>query len=407
MATPWLTSDDLIESVKRKFSIPISQNTFEESDILLFANEEMSIAQVPSIMLYHEEYFVTTKTVALEANKSRYEIPERAIGGKLRDLFYQDSSGNLYEMTRISPDDKSFFQDSSSGNQVLHKFYLQGNDVVLTPSITDSPTGSLVFSYFLRPNQLVANSRAAIITYFSKNITVSNSTLTAGDTITINGEVFTARASGAGADEFNIGGTAIITATNLVAAINTNGVCIATNGTPASASVVLKFTTLSPSQTPETDNSVAFTISSQQQIEFSSVPSHIVAGSVIDFLQTRSGHRMRAMDISIPTGGVSVNQISFTESDVPTDLVVGDYICAINECIIPQIPTDLHNALAERTGARILASMGDQAGLTAANAKIAENEQRQSSLLDNRVTGAAQKITNKRSLLRSSTRRRY
>lgn len=43
---------------------------------------------------------------------------------------------------------------------------------------------------------------------------------TAADTVTIANVVFTARASGATGNEFNIGGTVTITATNLAAAIN-------------------------------------------------------------------------------------------------------------------------------------------------------------------------------------------
>lgn len=43
---------------------------------------------------------------------------------------------------------------------------------------------------------------------------------TATETVTINGVAFTARASGATGDEFNIGGSVTITAANLAAAIN-------------------------------------------------------------------------------------------------------------------------------------------------------------------------------------------
>ena len=71
-----------------------------------------------------------------------------------------------------------------------------------------------------------------------------------------------------------------------------------------------------------------------------------------------------------------------------------------NECIIPQIPPDLHNALAERTAARILAAIGDTEGLGVANAKLQEIEARQGTLLDGRVEGAPQKITARHSLLR-------
>lgn len=43
---------------------------------------------------------------------------------------------------------------------------------------------------------------------------------TAADTVTVNGVAFTARASGATGNEFNIGGSVTITAANLAAAIN-------------------------------------------------------------------------------------------------------------------------------------------------------------------------------------------
>jgi len=404
-AVPWKTSTDIIETVKRMISFPIAQNTFSEEDILKFANEEIAVAQVPSILQYNEEYFVTSMRVAIEADKSRYEIPERAIGSKLRDLFYVDASGNLSEMTRISPDDKDFYQRNSGSGQNIHKFYIQGNDIIIASTVgSNPPVGFLEFEIYIRPNQLVTNDRAAIIQTFNKKITITNGSLVAGDTVTIDGTVFTAVAAAPTGTEFLIGATSIDTATNLATVINTTDVATATNGTPSSAVVTVKFTTLSASQDIQSSNSTALTLSSStiQIIEFVSVPSHLTSGTYIDFLQTKPGHKLRAMDVKIPASGVSDTEISFTLSDVPTDLIVGDYICEINECIIPQIPTDIHTTLCERTSARLQASMGDKEGLGVTNTKIQESETRQGTMLDNRVEGAPQKITNRHSLLRTS-----
>ena len=81
MATPWMTTDDLISAVKRKISFPISQNTFSEEDIIQFANEEMFIAQVPSVLQYHEEYFVYRVQTPLVSNiRSRNFIPIARFG---------------------------------------------------------------------------------------------------------------------------------------------------------------------------------------------------------------------------------------------------------------------------------------------------------------------------------------
>lgn len=406
-AKPWYTSDDLIAAVKRKISFPVSQNTFSDEDILAFANEELMISQVPSVLQYHEEYFVTNVDVPLKDNTSRYPIPERAIGQRLRDLFWKDSSGNLFEMTRISSDDRAFFQRNIGANMAIHKFYFEGNDVVLTPQVVQGPSGRLNFVFFLRPNQLVPNERAAIINSFVSTVTLDNAQIVAGDTITINDVTFTAVAGAPSSLQFQIGLTSIQTATNLVTAINTNGTYSAENGTTTTNVVNIMYdsipTTLYGNTVQfipmvTTSNTNGFNINAYQGIKFDSVPDNITHNSIIDFLQTKPGHKMRGYDreIQVLSGDIAY----FNITDVPIDLVVGDYICLANECIIPQIPSDLHNALAERTCARILAAIGDQQGLATVNQKLQEIESRQGTIVDDRSEGTPQKITARHSLLR-------
>jgi hypothetical protein len=397
MANPWLTSDSLIEAVKRKISFPVSQETFDEDDILAFANEEMAISQVPSILQYHEEYLVYTEEVELESNKSSYQIPDRSIGMKLRDIFWKDENDNLFEMSRVNSEDRATWQSSTGTNTTIQKFYVQGNDIVIVPEIGDSPSGSLLFVYYLRPNQLVRDSRAALVESFTKAITLDNSALSDGDTLTINGVVFTAKASGAGDDEFNIGASSILSATALVSAINTNGtVGTASNVAGTSAVVTLSYDDITYEF--ETDDSSAFAISANTVIVVDAEPEAIETGDIVDFLQTKAGHK--TLDYDITAGTVSGDTISFTATDIPENLIPGDYICLANECIIPQIPTDLHTSLAERTCARILSAIGDTEGLQLSTAKIQEMNSAQGSLLDQRVEGAPQKITSRNSLLR-------
>lgn len=170
----YLTSDTLIASVVRRAAIPQSQVTFQTADFLAFANEELAIGIVPSVLQFHQEFFVNSSTVPLVANVSSYEIPSRAIGNKLRSVFYVDTNGNYREMARISPDDLPYFakRDYSGFPGV---FYLQNNNVVLVPSIGSNVNGSLYLSYFQRPNQMVDSSRVANITaidYATGDITV-------------------------------------------------------------------------------------------------------------------------------------------------------------------------------------------------------------------------------------------
>lgn len=416
MATPWMTTDDLISAVKRKISFPISQNTFSEDDIIQFANEEMFIAQVPSVLQYHEEYFVYRVQVPLVSNVSRYTIPDRAIGMKLRDVMWSDSSGNYFEMTRISADDKAFFQRNIGANQAIHKFYIEGNDIVLTPSVVGGPTGALNFFFFLRPNQLVANSRARIIESFQRTVSVPVGNLNPGDLFSIvvgyqtpNPTQYnlTAVAAAPGANQYLIGANATATAANLATAINGLSLSNVT-ATSSLGDVTITFQDI----TLQLSEVGQLSLSSQIGFNFDSALSTLFAvGDKIDLLQTKPGHRTYIYDvvlqaISGSTGFFNYSDLlvylstgfGFTPQII--NMQIGDYMCLANEAIIPQIPPDLHNVLAERTAARILAAIGDQAGLAITNQKIAEMENRQGNLLDQRSEGTPQKITARHSLLR-------
>lgn len=425
MAVPYLTSDALVEAVKRKISLPVSQNSFSVLDILAFCNEEMQISQVPSVLQYHQEYFVYNVISPLLSNKVNYPIPDRAIGMKLRDLFWKDQSGNLFEMSRIQTEDKAFFSRNIGANEAIYKYYLEGNDIVLTPQVIQNPTGQLVFGIFLRPNQLVTDDRAITVTSFSKTLTVDNATIAVGDYLTItttssSGVVviytLTAVAGAPGANEFQIGGTSIITATNLATAIGLTGaVTSASTGSPSTAIVTIVYNPLSTTfETATIANAVTLgmVVQTGQGVIFTAIPSTwqnpvtlvteplFVDSSYVDFLQTKPGHRIRSYDVLIPSGGISGTTINFSADDVPSDLIIGDYVCLANECIIPGIPPDLHGGLAERAAARILAALGDQIGLTMSQQKIADIDARQGNLIDNRVDGSPLKVLNRKSLLR-------
>ena len=170
----YLTSSELIDAIKREGMVPQSQSTFTDADFLALANTEVKISMLPAIMQFHEEYYaVDSAAVSITANQSRYPVPYRAIGGKLREVFYKDTNGNLRKMSRVNPDDRPYYQQSNFQNNYLF-FFVEGNDIVLTPPIGDNPNGSLVFSYYFRPGNLVDDSRAATIT----NISVGASTTT-------------------------------------------------------------------------------------------------------------------------------------------------------------------------------------------------------------------------------------
>jgi hypothetical protein len=311
----YLTSTTLIESIKRRGMIPTSQVTFQDVDLLDLCNEEMQIGLVPSLLKYHEEFLVYTKETDIVADTSSYLVPERALGSKLRDLFYKDEQGNLKEMTRASIEDQAYYQ--TYGGNTFHKFYFKNGSVVLMPAVNSNPTGSLVFEYFRRPAMLTTSSRIGVI-------------------------------------------TAIDTGTG--------------------------------------------------EVTVSSLPSVFTTSTPLDFLEVGSPHRTLGDD-KTPTAIDSINKIvTFTTTDLPSALAVGDHIALAGEGFIPQIPDELHSILAQRVVCRCLEALGDTQGLSNATAKLGEMEIQMGIVIDNRSEGTPQIVSAKKSILKLSKvyrRRRY
>jgi hypothetical protein len=449
-AKPWMTTDDLIASIKRRISFPISQNSLKYSDLVAFLNEELQLSAVPSVKMEHEEYFIYKQTVDLVNGVSRYEIPNRAIGMTLRDLKYSDASGNFYDMSRIAPDDKAFFQQSNGSNQTISKYYLEGNEVVLTPLVQAGASGKLNFFIFLRPNALVNNDRAAIIQNFKKDIVVAtNSNLEAGDKIYIGlgnnsptPDLYIFEAVTV-IDPLNPNYQFVIGATNLLTAVNLNNAINAANLNGVNAAVSSNIVTVTYDDIYDTFtlikkvnalNPQAFTIDNENvSINFNQLPSTYTdpetmensslysVGSLVDFLQTNPGHRTYTYDIPIVAISGTVAKFNVTQLQTYLNnssggtlsffnIKIGDYICLQNECIIPQIPPELHNALAERAASRVLMAIGDVQGYQISQSKLAEMNKYQETLIGSRVEGSVSKVFNRYSLLRlgkSRFRRRY
>lgn len=450
-AKPYYTTDDLIASIQRRISYPLSQNTFQYSDLVAFLNEELQLSAVPAVKMEHEEYFVFKRTTQLVDGISRYEIPDRAIGMALRDVKYSDPYGNFYDMTRIAPDDKAFFQQSNGSNQTIAKYYLEGNELVLTPQVQAGATGLLNFFIFLRPNSLVRNDRACTIVNYLKEFTIDNTNLQAGDQFIIYTgvqsptpveNIFTAVAGAPSTNEFQIGATSVNTANNLYNAINTAGITniSATNTsslTVGRVTVIYKDISVEFATLKGTGNTnpVGITFDAANiYINFNQLPStytdpetditsplYVAGTSYVDFLQTNPGHRTYNYDVKLVSATGTVG--AFAASDLKTyaqnssggqltylNIKIGDYICLQNECIIPQIPPELHNALAERAASRILMAIGDVQGYQISQAKIAEMNKMQETLIGSRIESSVPKVFNRYSLLRlgkSRFRRRY
>jgi len=295
----YLRVDKFIDSVKKRAAVPTSQVTFTDEDIIRFANEDLEENMIPLIMAVREEFFVESETYTptVVNNNKRLEVPERAIGTKVR-LINPISNGVVQPPLSLIPLEHVEY---SSGGGSDRGYYMKGNFIYLLIS-----SEQVVVSYYQRPNEVVLLERAAQIEAIDRDTGI---------------------------------------------------------------------------------------------IEVDDVPSIIEAGSIIDFNQTKPGHRVYAKDVTVATVNQLTNQISFSLADIPDDLIVGDYICLAGETVIPQIPSDLHNMLAQATACKILESINDEKGLKNATRRLEKMETKLLNLIESRAESKGKKIANIESLL--------
>lgn len=145
------------------------------------------------------------------------------------------------------------------------------------------------------------------------------------------------------------------------------------------------------------------------EIVLESFPSQFAVGTLVDVLEAAFGNRTLNFDVSLQNVDSITKTVTLNPTDIPNSLRVGDYIASAGECIIPQIPVEMHSILAERAAARCLASLGDTQGVQTSNAKISEMEVKATVMLDNRTEGQPQKVNNLGGMMRRSriARRRF
>jgi hypothetical protein len=155
-------AEDLIASSKLRSFAPTSQSTFQTADFLVMANEEMLLKLVADIFTKREDFFLTTKDVAITAGVDRVTIPKRAIGGTFKSLWYTENGIIRHRLTLATEDD---IENYSGTTGAPSRFHIEGDEVVLLP--TPISSGYARFRYWAKPNLLTSTENCAKITSIS------------------------------------------------------------------------------------------------------------------------------------------------------------------------------------------------------------------------------------------------
>lgn len=160
-----LIASKLIESVRDKAMIADDDSVYNDERILNILNEEMDIGLIDTLMTLHEEHLVVPTVISpykVDNTGYRYIIPSRAIGSKLRDLFFVNGD-NFWELSRIDLDEIGDFNSYNNFQSLgANLFYMQGDEIVVVNG-TMSGTTELTAYFYIRPNEIVLESTCAQI----------------------------------------------------------------------------------------------------------------------------------------------------------------------------------------------------------------------------------------------------
>lgn len=167
------TANDLMDSVKLNCNVPTSQLTFTADNFYALIDQSIRSKLIPLILKQYEEFYVFPKDYNITSGTSSYDIPTRAINMALRSVQIVDSDNpdTRVNLERLNIED--LYAGISGNSRFLvqkNGFYIENNQVVLYPTVTQTIQDILRLNYFIRPGQVVDTAACGQIQSIDTNL---------------------------------------------------------------------------------------------------------------------------------------------------------------------------------------------------------------------------------------------
>jgi len=155
--------------------MPSVQNLFTDANLLTIMTFEMSSKITPLIDNQAEEYFVHIDDIPYISGATTFQIPSRAVAGKLRSVTFVDANNNEVRIPRLRLED-TMSNANATGltiNPALWGFYIRNDKIVLYLGSTTGGTSGFVFlrlRYIRQPNTLVLSTACGEVTNITGNV---------------------------------------------------------------------------------------------------------------------------------------------------------------------------------------------------------------------------------------------
>jgi len=149
-----LTTEELIAQIKRRVSVPASQIKYDNSDFIAFLDNAIASKIVPKLIDIDEGFFVDMQDVPLVAGQSKYRIPEFAVCWTIHEIGYLDTNGSY----RVLPRSTRGTERAGTTDNHPYGFYLEDGNIVTTPDMGTTVSGSIRFYFYRRLNKLILSA---------------------------------------------------------------------------------------------------------------------------------------------------------------------------------------------------------------------------------------------------------
>lgn len=179
MANPYIV-DTLLPTLRLLPLMPSVQALFTDDNLLTIMTFEMTSKIIPLIDNQAEEYFIHSDDLPYSTSQTVFDIPSRALAGKLRAVTFVDFNNNEVRIPRLRLEDimSNVNATGLAINPALWGFYLKNNQVILYLGSTNGASSSFKYlrlRYVRQPNQLVLSSACGEVTGIAGNVvTVDN-----------------------------------------------------------------------------------------------------------------------------------------------------------------------------------------------------------------------------------------
>jgi len=142
------------------------------ANLLAIADRELQTKVIPLLLSLREDFYSCDYYSALVAGVGRYEVPRRAMGGRIRALWLQRSDGTLKSLRRVTPEEAHTLTLTATGEPEC--YWLQGGEIRLNP-LPAAAGDYLRYLIHARPGRMFETAVAGTNISSISGITISGS----------------------------------------------------------------------------------------------------------------------------------------------------------------------------------------------------------------------------------------